>query len=72
MTSTWRVVGAVLRKDLACLWPAVLLGIAVFASDVFMMRLELRSAVWVRCFGEKSLATWTLSIARARSVDASH
>lgn len=41
MFPQWRVVGAVLRKDLRCLYPVVLLALAVFAGDVPVMRLDL-------------------------------
>lgn len=37
----WRVVAALLRKDLLCLYPVVLLGTAVFAGDVLITRMEL-------------------------------
>src|SRR5512139_2648406 len=41
MFPRWRIVGAVLRKDLRCLYPVVLLAVAVFAGDVPLTRLDL-------------------------------
>ncbi|MET0293082.1 MAG: alpha/beta hydrolase [Steroidobacteraceae bacterium] len=36
----WRVMRAVLQKDLRCVWPAVLLTVAIFGGDVLLTRLD--------------------------------